>query len=190
MVCSSCSPHRITIPYQYIVQPPTDGVPSSNRPTLDGARVGSTTETGTLGGGERVRLCNPCVPDPNTAPPQAIQPSLQRRQYNHSRSASTASAYNSPGNYRTPEEVARLATAFPRRPREASFLGSRPSAPNTTGRGTSYNDSGSLRADGPDSRSRSSTVGSSRNPETLVLTTHPRNYGSHFMTDIHCRDNF
>jgi len=24
------------------------------------------------GGGERVRLCNPCVPDPNTTPPQPI----------------------------------------------------------------------------------------------------------------------
>ncbi|KAK3497020.1 uncharacterized protein B0T23DRAFT_437769 [Neurospora hispaniola] len=34
-----------------------------------------------LGGGERVRLCNPCVPDPNTAPPQT-----QAQGSSHSRS--------------------------------------------------------------------------------------------------------
>lgn len=40
-----------------------------------------------LGGGERVRLCNPCVPDPNIAPPQTRsdgQPITS-----HSRSQST-----------------------------------------------------------------------------------------------------
>ncbi|KAK0630017.1 FYVE zinc finger-domain-containing protein [Bombardia bombarda] len=70
VVCNSCSPHRITIPYQYIVQPP--GTP----------RIVSSSpfrEFG-VGGGERVRLCNPCVPDPNTAPPQT--------QGNHARTQS------------------------------------------------------------------------------------------------------
>ena len=75
MVCNSCSPHRITIPYQYIVQVPTEGAAMGScisvpRPYVDAARAGSSREVATLGGGERVRLCNPCVPDPNIAPPQ------------------------------------------------------------------------------------------------------------------------
>lgn len=32
---------------------------------------GGYADFSSLGGGERVRLCNPCVPDPNTNPPQA-----------------------------------------------------------------------------------------------------------------------
>ncbi|KAK4185521.1 putative E3 ubiquitin-protein ligase ZNRF2 [Podospora australis] len=62
VVCATCSPHRITIPYQYIVQPP--GTP---------ALMASPSDQGGnsyFGGGAKVRLCNPCVPDPNTAPPQ------------------------------------------------------------------------------------------------------------------------
>ncbi|KAK4451631.1 lateral signaling target protein 2, partial [Podospora aff. communis PSN243] len=63
VVCASCSPHRITIPHQYIVRPPWDAslqhhiYPMGEIPSPDF-------------GGERVRLCNPCVPDPNIAPPQ------------------------------------------------------------------------------------------------------------------------
>ncbi|KAI1431017.1 hypothetical protein GGR50DRAFT_127188 [Xylaria sp. CBS 124048] len=56
VVCHSCSPHRITIPYAFIVRPP--GVEGG----------GNATPLGPMGG-ERVRLCNPCVPDPNTTPP-------------------------------------------------------------------------------------------------------------------------
>ncbi|KAK0729056.1 FYVE zinc finger-domain-containing protein [Apiosordaria backusii] len=70
VVCASCSPHRITIPYQYIVQPP--GAP---RVFPQGAPVPTSDRDGwypSLSGGERVRLCNPCVPDPNTTPPQAL----------------------------------------------------------------------------------------------------------------------
>ncbi|OIW34541.1 FYVE-domain-containing protein [Coniochaeta ligniaria NRRL 30616] len=70
VVCDACSPHRITIPYQYIVQPP--GTPRISRgeyPTSFTAYA----DFGGLGGGERVRLCNPCVPDPNITPPQATQ---------------------------------------------------------------------------------------------------------------------
>jgi hypothetical protein len=68
VVCNSCSPHRITIPYQYIVRPP--GAP---RPLAQGPSLSFLDSQGwypEFGGGERVRLCNPCVPDPNTAPPQ------------------------------------------------------------------------------------------------------------------------
>ncbi|KAK0670372.1 putative E3 ubiquitin-protein ligase ZNRF2 [Cercophora samala] len=70
VVCASCSPHRITIPYQYIVQPP--GAP---RVFPQGAPIPPSDRDGwypNLSGGERVRLCNPCVPDPNTTPPQAL----------------------------------------------------------------------------------------------------------------------
>jgi hypothetical protein len=51
VVCANCSPHRITIPREYIVQPPglQDGPPL-------------------MGGAEVVRVCKPCVPDPWTPP--------------------------------------------------------------------------------------------------------------------------
>jgi hypothetical protein len=59
-VCSGCSPHRITIPRQFIVRPDFvdltsgDDVSSPSQPSW---------------GGEEVRVCNPCVPDPNLNPP-------------------------------------------------------------------------------------------------------------------------
>ncbi|KAK0734124.1 hypothetical protein B0T26DRAFT_633212 [Lasiosphaeria miniovina] len=84
VVCNSCSPHRITIPYQYIVQPP--GAPRVLAQRYPAAILGSGggyPDFGVLGGGERVRLCNPCVPDPNIAPPQT------QTQGSHSRSHST-----------------------------------------------------------------------------------------------------
>lgn len=61
VVCARCSPHRITIPRQYIVQPPTSSL-------ADDATAASTTplRNPALGGGEVVRVCNPCVPDPWT----------------------------------------------------------------------------------------------------------------------------
>jgi len=56
VVCANCSPHRITIPREYIVQPP--GLQDGGHPLM--------------GGAETVRVCKPCVPDPWTplAPPQ------------------------------------------------------------------------------------------------------------------------
>ncbi|KAK3394132.1 FYVE zinc finger-domain-containing protein [Podospora didyma] len=82
VVCNACSPHRITIPYQYIVQPPgTVLLPAQRHPTSPLGSDGGYTDFSVLGGGERVRLCNPCVPDPNTNPPQT--------QASHSRSQST-----------------------------------------------------------------------------------------------------
>jgi hypothetical protein len=57
------------------------------------------------GGGERVRLCNPCVPDPNTAPPQSprhqthLHPPLPR---SHGRSTSLSSTSS---NHSTPQEL-------------------------------------------------------------------------------------
>lgn len=77
VVCASCSPHRITIPRQYIIRPlePTEVPESSSIPThpvVDLTQEPSTPSTPpinpALGGGEEVRLCNPCVPDPNPNP--------------------------------------------------------------------------------------------------------------------------
>ncbi|KAK4226959.1 putative E3 ubiquitin-protein ligase ZNRF2 [Podospora fimiseda] len=73
VVCASCSPHRITIPYQYIVQPP--GASSSGFFSTTAIPPSPSTYP-SFGGGASVRLCNPCVPDPNTAPPQT-QTNLQ-----------------------------------------------------------------------------------------------------------------
>lgn len=100
VVCAACSPHRITIPRQYIVRPPepveqsTTETPPRHR--RDSSRavvdltvddIGDTTarlsnrprletypSNPALGGGEEVRLCNPCVPDPNPDPPLTYGP--------------------------------------------------------------------------------------------------------------------
>ena len=88
VVCANCSPHRITIPRQFIVHPPdisalspspgTDlGIETvnltrddSNEETLHSQRPLSSDYRidPALGGGQEVRLCNPCVPDPNPMP--------------------------------------------------------------------------------------------------------------------------
>ncbi|OCK83381.1 FYVE-domain-containing protein [Lepidopterella palustris CBS 459.81] len=78
VVCANCSPHRITIPRQFIVHPPCESVSGGGLTIID---LTSDTEDSTimssfgpyrnpaLGGGEEVRVCNPCVPDPNFSPP-------------------------------------------------------------------------------------------------------------------------
>ncbi|KAL5423912.1 hypothetical protein PMIN04_003581 [Paraphaeosphaeria minitans] len=72
VVCSVCSPHRITIPRQYIVHPPHDNPniidqtsPDDDHPMSRFGPFGNPA----LGGGDEVRVCNPCVPDPNYSPP-------------------------------------------------------------------------------------------------------------------------
>lgn len=89
VVCANCSPHRITIPRPYIVRAPEDpvfalttnqhhgvsespeaqprisGNPSITCEQLSGP---ATSQDPALGGGQEVRLCNPCVPDPNPTP--------------------------------------------------------------------------------------------------------------------------
>lgn len=71
MVCAACSPHRITMPRAYIVQPP--GFAEAERmarellgeaerePWEDVGGVGAGRGSG-LGGGEVVRVCRPCIP--------------------------------------------------------------------------------------------------------------------------------
>lgn len=116
VVCNSCSPHRIVIPHAFIVQPPevlaarereqaAAGASSSATPTTTTTRpstafpVSSALQAdGAPVGGERVRLCNPCVPDPNTSPPAAPGGSgSSSRSAAHSRSrsgSSIAGTYN------------------------------------------------------------------------------------------------
>ena len=94
VVCANCSPHRITIPRQFIVHPPEDvasgmtNIGSSSIDVVDLTEDDDSNEVFTtptspvgrirnverpldpsLGGGQEVRLCNPCVPDPNPLPP-------------------------------------------------------------------------------------------------------------------------
>ncbi|TPX21160.1 hypothetical protein DIZ76_015114 [Coccidioides immitis] len=96
VVCASCSPHRITIPRQFIVRPPESRKPlptiaqpistraeiislihddeeDVNQPPSSSSRQHEQQyqfSNQALGGGEEVRLCNPCVPDPNPEPPR------------------------------------------------------------------------------------------------------------------------
>ncbi|KAE8375551.1 hypothetical protein BDV26DRAFT_283376 [Aspergillus bertholletiae] len=81
VVCASCSPHRITIPRQFIVHPPDTNrsrastlIPPRVAPLIDlegdDSAQSPTGLNPALGGGEEVRLCNPCVPDPNPEPPR------------------------------------------------------------------------------------------------------------------------
>ncbi|KAF4627457.1 hypothetical protein G7Y89_g10693 [Cudoniella acicularis] len=188
VVCNSCSPHRITIPYQYIVQQPSDGTSPTTaaptRPAIGPARAGSSSSATSIGGGERVRLCNPCVPDPNVAPPQVNQtanPSqFSSTPSRHGRSVSSA---NSPyGQYQRPQApggrssgpitVREALRNAPRRPRDPGALGPYyPSQPQSLqSRGTSYNSRDDRRpgSEFMDSRSRSSTVGEpSRDPYNM-----------------------
>lgn len=81
VVCSSCSPHRITIPRQFIVHQPTDHI--LNIVDLTGEDDDALSSFGpfsnpALGGGEEVRVCNPCVPDPNFSPPPQYNPATSR----------------------------------------------------------------------------------------------------------------
>ena len=93
VVCASCSPHRITIPRQFIVHPPSGsdqsygagftpmsaivdltGDDEDEAPGPPGSLSSSRSQNrenwidSALGGGQEVRLCNPCVPDPNPSP--------------------------------------------------------------------------------------------------------------------------
>ncbi|EMD69739.1 hypothetical protein COCSADRAFT_106643 [Bipolaris sorokiniana ND90Pr] len=84
VVCATCSPHRITIPRQFIVHPPSEM--AANFIDLTGDDENAMPAFGpfrnpALGGGEEVRVCNPCVPDPNFSPPPQYQPSGRDPRY-------------------------------------------------------------------------------------------------------------
>lgn len=101
VVCNSCSPHRIVIPHQYIVRPPGE---YPFLPSPQAGDEGGIADFSRVSGGERVRLCNPCVPDPNTAPPQsqALAGSMSSRnsyQRSHSSSHTTMGVESSNINF-------------------------------------------------------------------------------------------
>lgn len=83
----------ITIPHQYIVRPP--GERSFQRYSFLGDE-GGIADFSALGGGEKVRLCNPCVPDPNTTPPQtqhSASPLSPRAAHQRSQSSQSGNYY-------------------------------------------------------------------------------------------------
>lgn len=74
LVCGPCSPHRITLPRQYIVHPPEDPLnPDGGTRSRSSTGPSDYPENPALGGGETVRVCDPCVPDPNYGPPPQQQ---------------------------------------------------------------------------------------------------------------------
>lgn len=96
VVCNACSPHRIIIPHQYIVRPPGSEIPLPQSLLIDGLGGGYFDVNG-LSGGERVRLCNPCVPDPNIAPPHSpVPPQVPSPRSAHHRSRSSLSSAYGP----------------------------------------------------------------------------------------------
>lgn len=103
VVCAACSPHRITIPRQFIVRPPEGTtVPSSSPapppPFIDltgDDPLSTSTINPALGGGEEVRLCNPCVPDPNPNPPGYASLRPHGHRSTHSLSSTMGSAFSS-----------------------------------------------------------------------------------------------
>ena len=105
VVCANCSPHRITIPRQFIVHTPDASALNPGLRTNIGIEAVDLTSDDAnesasheerpqssdyqidpaLGGGQEVRLCNPCVPDPNPLPhmpypSQSYHPFEVRRQ--------------------------------------------------------------------------------------------------------------
>lgn len=114
VVCNDCSPHRITIPRQFIVHPPGpqvvfagNGARSRYDPidlTADdndeerSGGLSSPYRFPPLEGGEKVRLCNPCVPDPQPDPFSNYSPAeneLTRREppWSHSIGHARASSH-------------------------------------------------------------------------------------------------
>ncbi|KAK2827845.1 hypothetical protein FQN49_007284 [Arthroderma sp. PD_2] len=110
VVCAACSPHRITIPRQFIVRPPEtqrpistiiqrtaepevinliddeeeQQPPPSSQPHSQASIASSHhVPRSALGGGAEVRLCNPCVPDPNPEPPRRYRASSSTSHHDH-----------------------------------------------------------------------------------------------------------
>lgn len=73
VVCSNCSQHRITIPRHFIVKPTETAASAPISAATDAAPVPLPA------GNETVRVCNPCVPDPNCAPPPQQQDVSEER---------------------------------------------------------------------------------------------------------------
>jgi hypothetical protein len=119
VVCASCSPHRITIPRQFIVHPPSDGYTAID-PSDDVMTAFGPFRNPALGGGEEVRVCNPCVPDPNFSPPPRYSPltHAQAAPRRPSASTSTHSHHSSQRSHRPSASVHNPPTHQADRPRE------------------------------------------------------------------------
>ncbi|PSN64956.1 hypothetical protein BS50DRAFT_601498 [Corynespora cassiicola Philippines] len=101
VVCSACSPHRITIPRQFIVHPPGDSNAGPSLEDIENDEDGSLSFFNinpALGGGEVVRVCNPCVPDPNySPPPQYTSPPAATSRHSYHFSSSGRPSLPAPG---------------------------------------------------------------------------------------------
>lgn len=93
VVCDACSRHRITMPSKYIVQPPEGAssspfaflsVPLVQQPNTNTSGDGIGSQNTTLRSSEAVRVCNPCVPDPNFSPPTQTPVTSPPSQPSHS----------------------------------------------------------------------------------------------------------
>lgn len=159
VVCSDCSPHRITIPRQFIVNPPGYDLVTmgNNAHTLGPSEPIDLTDDnetehnlGTprsrtipltfMEGGEKVRLCNPCVPDPQPEPPPNF-PSFLHENESQSSLPSPFGALGAPPPHFSPHQTNVLGQPSrygnfspPQGPLSGGFHGSRPrlpSVPNT-----------------------------------------------------------
>ena len=111
VVCAACSPHRITIPRQYIVQPPA----SSDGEQIPASPVTAASSGRNLGGGEIVRVCNPCVPDPWTPETAADEASRQQQQTSGQRQEGCGQSIVS-DRYRHPAEAPGRTRAYSHQP--------------------------------------------------------------------------
>jgi hypothetical protein len=131
-----------------------------------------------------VRLCNPCVPDPNIAPPQTA--SLESQQQGsshrilHNRSTSLATPYYTPSQPPTASarsnEPLLNASNFARRPRETSITGNNLQPPSSL-----QNDHLLSAASSQGGRSRASTVRSIP-PFSIYLVFHTNSIRAEVIT--------
>ncbi|OWP07054.1 hypothetical protein B2J93_7788 [Marssonina coronariae] len=149
-ICPICRTQFSFFPSSEATSPTT-----ISRLTLEYGGAGTSTSVENLGGGERVRLCNPCVPDPNTAPPQVAENRRRLSQQGRGRSVSeTVTSNHSRNSTQTP---ANLSAIYTRQQRQRQPSNLSPSNPTTS----SYSESSNslMRPEDLHIRSRSSTVG-------------------------------
>jgi hypothetical protein len=112
VVCAQCSPHRITIPRQFIVHPPA--LPSAIIDlTGDPEEESSPVSPRQMWGGEEVRVCNPCVPDPNMSPPPQLQSPTELAPPPH---WNLPNPHNTSGSRRPPRQHRNSAGPLPNMP--------------------------------------------------------------------------
>ncbi|KAL2757591.1 hypothetical protein ACRALDRAFT_2057298 [Sodiomyces alcalophilus JCM 7366] len=151
VVCNSCSPHRITIPHQFIVRPP-EQLGTSDQRYAPSFCVGDTghVDLNRFGGGQRVRLCNPCVPDPNPSPPglqrSPNQASTRRSHYrSHSNAIAGLGSIPSPSRFQGYLPARPAQDPYSTRNRSVTHSGSTPGVAGSS-RGTAGSTSGHVNA--------------------------------------------